>query len=54
MLAAENKELVDKLALTQQKLKQLRAKGQQREAVQQAQVRHCYRLSIAPQLACRH
>jgi uncharacterized iron-regulated protein len=37
-LAAENKDLVDKLTATHQKLKQLRAKSQQREAVQQAQV----------------
>jgi hypothetical protein len=38
-LAAENKDLVEKLAATHQKLKQLRAKSHQREAVQQAQVR---------------
>jgi hypothetical protein len=38
-LAAENTDLVEKLAATHQKLRQLRAKGQQREAVQQAQVR---------------
>jgi hypothetical protein len=37
-LAAENKDLVDKLAGTHQKLQQLRAKGQQRDAIQQAQV----------------
>jgi hypothetical protein len=30
---------VEKLAATHQKLKQLKARGQQREAVQQAQVR---------------
>lgn len=38
-LAAENKDLVEKLAATHQKLKQLRARSQQRESVQQAQVR---------------
>lgn len=38
-LAAENKDLVEKLAATHQKLKKLRARSQQREAVQQAQVR---------------
>ena len=38
-LAAENRDLVGKLAATHQKLKQLRARSQQREAVQQAQVR---------------
>jgi hypothetical protein len=37
-LATENKQLVEQLAATHHKLKQLRAKGQQREAVQQAQV----------------
>lgn len=39
-LAAENKDLVEKLAATHQKLKQLRARSQQRESVQQAQVRN--------------
>lgn len=42
-LAAENRDLVEKLAATHQKLKQIRAKSQQREAVQQAQVRPAWR-----------
>lgn len=53
-LAAENKDLVEKLAATHQKLKQIRAKSQQREAVQQAQVsaldrpRSCLRRGMKP------
>lgn len=45
-LAAENRDLVERLAATHQKLKQLRAKSQQREAVQQAQVRFCVDVAV--------